>query len=62
MKNIIALIILTFLTSCGSPNPNINKSDHFNGEVFHNLNEPKLEKSFKDFLKWRFKSKNANLG
>ena len=58
MFKISAILILIFyLTACGQPNIDIKKSDHFDGKVFHNLNEAKLQKSFKDFLKWRFTSK-----
>ncbi len=35
----------------------MSKSDHFDGEVFHNSGEERSEKSFIDFLKWRFASK-----
>lgn len=59
-KVIISTIILIFLSSCGSPKVDIAKSDHFDGKVFHNLNEAKLQKSFKDFLKWRFGSKRED--
>lgn len=58
----IRFLLLCFITvslaSCGKPElNNTKKSDHLDGEVFHNLNEPKLEKSFIDFIKWRFFSK-----
>ena len=43
--------------SCGAPDLDYPESDHFDGKVFHNLNETKSQKSFKDFLKWRFTSK-----
>lgn len=58
----IKFLLLCFFTislaSCGKPELNNSKKlDHFNGKVFHNLNEPKLEKSLIDFIKWRFFSK-----
>lgn len=56
IRALAPIVILIFLSSCGSPDVNIKKSDHFNGKVFYNLNEPKLQNSFKDFLKWRFGS------
>lgn len=57
INKILFAITLTLLFSCESPDINIKKSQHFNGEVFHNPGEPRLEKSFKDFLRWRFQSK-----
>ncbi|MBL6785563.1 MAG: MBL fold metallo-hydrolase [Rickettsiales bacterium] len=54
----ICFIFCFFLiVSCGAPDLDYPKSDHFDGEVFHNLNEAKSQKSFKAFLKWRFTSK-----
>ena len=50
IKNFIIFSIFFTLTSCGSPELNIKKSNHFDGEVFHNLNEPRLKKSIKDFI------------
>jgi L-ascorbate metabolism protein UlaG (beta-lactamase superfamily) len=60
MKIIAIIITLITLSSCGSPKVEAKKSDHFDGKVFHNLNEPNLQKSFKDFLKWRFQSKRED--
>jgi L-ascorbate metabolism protein UlaG (beta-lactamase superfamily) len=54
------LLIIFNLSACGSPNIDIKKSDNFDGEVFYNLNESKLQKSFKDFLKWRLGSKRED--
>ena len=50
-------LLFMFLTGCGSPELNITQSDHFDGELFHNLNEPRLKKSILDFIRWRFFSK-----
>ena len=57
IKNLILVLIFFLLASCGSPEINAKKSDHFDGKVFHNVKEPKLKKSIKDFIKWRFFSK-----
>ncbi len=46
LKFYIGILLLLFFTSCGAPTPNIDKSDHFNGEVFHNLNESEIAKKF----------------
>ena len=57
MKKNILLVVTLLLISCNSPRLDLPKSDHFDGEVFHNLGEEKLEKSFVEFLKWRLTSK-----
>ena len=57
IRKITTILVLNFLFSCGSPDLRLEKSDHFDGKTFHNLGESKSEKSFKDFLKWRFQSK-----
>lgn len=56
LKIAALLFVIINLSACGSPNVDAKKSDHFNGDVFHNLGEPILQKSFTDFLRWRFKS------
>lgn len=55
-KSLIFLALFSVM-SCGVPALDYPESDHFDGEVFHNLNEVKSEKSFLKFLKWRFTSK-----
>lgn len=57
MFKIFILTLLLFISSCGPQKIDLPKSDHFDGEVFHNFGEKKSEKSFIDFLKWRFTSK-----
>lgn len=57
IRKFITITFFIVLFSCGSPDIDLKKSDNFDGNVFHNLDEPKLEKNFKDFLKWRFLSK-----
>ncbi|NRA73579.1 MAG: MBL fold metallo-hydrolase [Rickettsiales bacterium] len=59
IRNLILASVFFILVSCGDPNVNIKKSDHFDGEVFHNLNELRLRKSVKDFFKWRFFSERT---
>ncbi len=61
MIRTLLLCIMSFsVISCGSPElSNFKKSNHFDGEIFHNLNEPKMKKSIIDFIKWRFFSKRA---
>ncbi len=57
MIRIFIITLSLFFVSCGSPKLDLPMSDHFDGEVFHNLGEEKLEKSFVEFLKWRLTSK-----
>lgn len=42
LKTIATIAILITISSYGSPKVDIAKSDHFDGEVFHNLNEAEL--------------------
>lgn len=58
MKNLFFPLFCLFLIACGSPDLNIEKSDHFDGEQFLNLDGKKRKKSFWKVLKWRMNTKN----
>lgn len=54
---VIAVLFVLF-SSC-STKPSFDPSDHFNGEAFHNIDEGHSEKSFLDFIKWKFFSQKT---
>jgi L-ascorbate metabolism protein UlaG (beta-lactamase superfamily) len=60
IKKLVVIIVFIILPSCGPPKLDIKKSDHFDGKVFYNLDQSKLQKSFKDLWRWRFQSKKED--
>ena len=59
MKSLLLPSILSILlvSSCGVPQIDRKKSDHFDGSKFFNPDFPKMGKSFSTLLKWKFTEK-----
>ncbi len=57
VKKILSVFLFFTLFACGSPKIEIEKSDHFNGSTFNNLEKSNSEKGFLKFLKWKFTTK-----